>query len=151
MCVIVDNDVRDLFLTSSEQDNSSAWNLRKYIEKGQIKLVVGGELKSELCASDKFKKWLDEQIKSGRAKDFPDEHVLIEENNLPNENYSSNDKHVLALARLSGASLLFSHDRKLIEDYKNQNLGSVFKALPPLHHAFTGKKRKQLDKANCRP
>ena len=151
MCVIVDNNVRDLFLTSSKQNNDSAWNLRKYIENGQIKLVVGGELKSELCENYIFKEWLNEQIKSGSARECPKEDVLEAEKRLTKENYLSNDKHVLALAKVSGAGLLFSHDDNLIRDYKNQNLGSVFKALPPPHNEFTERKRKQLDKARCRP
>ncbi|MDE0306934.1 MAG: hypothetical protein OXI87_18940 [Albidovulum sp.] len=50
-------------------------------------------------------------------------------------NCESNDQHVLALARISGARLLYTNDQKLMDDFKNTELvstpkGKVYRTPP---------------------
>lgn len=87
-----------------------------------MKLVVGGKLTEELCKISNFSEWLNEALISGTAKSFPDSVISKEENELKGLKCKSNDVHVLALARASGARLLYSHDNALGKDFKNSDL-----------------------------
>lgn len=88
------------------------------------KIVIGGsKQKAEyqrLAAVWKFLRSLDQ---AGRAKLIPDHQVdeeeLNVENNLP---IKSDDPHILALARVSGARLLCSHDQDLHADFCNPSI-----------------------------
>ena len=121
MCVIVDANVGGNLIRSKEL-NQSARKFRDYVEQSKITLVVGGKLKKELYKNSILKGWLETQLENGSAKNIPYEVVKKaekEESQLYEEHCLSNDKHVLALARVSGARLLYTHDQKLAKDFKN--------------------------------
>ncbi len=80
--------------------------------------------------------------------------VCKEENRLKLEgNHKSNDLHVLALALVSGAHLLYTHDQLLIDDFKNNNIitgnrGKIYKT-DQSTGSFSKSQRKLLDNAYC--
>lgn len=85
--------------------------------------MVGGRLRKELAANRAFKEWLRQALLRGSVRDTPDRRVDDEARALASrEDLRSNDQHVLALARLSGARLLYSRDEALREDFRNKNL-----------------------------
>ncbi len=68
---------------------------------------------------------------------------------------SSNDQHVIALAQVSGARLLYSNDAQLQEDFKNSRLvdsprGKVYTTIR--HSDFRPSHRDLLRRTDlCRP
>ena len=86
-------------------------------------LVIGGKLREELCANQKFLTWLRNALLRGRALSFNDEKVNAEAESLRERRICrSNDPHVLALARISGARLLYTKDIKLEADFKDREI-----------------------------
>ena len=68
----------------------------------------------------------------------------------------SNDQHVIALAQLSGARLLYSNDRNLNHDFVNPELvpqptGRVYTTLDLENRAFTPVHKKLLDRKDMCP
>ena len=66
----------------------------------------------------------------------------------------SNDHHVIALAQISGARMLYSNDQALQQDFKNTALidqprGTVYSTLQS--KAFNSNRRAQLRRHRCRP
>lgn len=59
------------------------------------------------------------------------------------ENTQSNDIHIIALARVSGARLLFSNDTALHKDFRNKDLIDQ-----PRGKVFSTLKSKQFTKAH---
>ena len=124
MCVIVDNDVCHEII--GPRSTPVGIHLRKWITNKGSKLVVGGQVLRELAENSDFRRWLAEALASGIAMRFSDQSVdeLALELKADCE---SNDSHIIALARVSGARLLFTRDNSLKRDFKNRKLlgGSV--------------------------
>lgn len=119
MCAIVDNNVRDQVF-GNNRPGAGEFFLNWLEERGG-RLVVGGELLRELSGYSNFTDWLPQAILSGRAIVIPHEAVATETELLRAEGICrSNDAHVLALARLSGARLLFTNDQALQTDFRNR-------------------------------
>lgn len=142
MCVIIDACIRDLVFTS--QPNDVAAPVINWIEEGDGRIVYGGSKYCEELFTQKkddvrvplervtrrVKAWK----RAGRALEFPKgvvdaEVAIIRAMNVA----SSNDVHVLALARVSGARVLFSSDAKLHADFKNAEIvnnpkGTIYQA-----------------------
>ena len=86
-------------------------------------LVVGGKLRAELSRNLRFSRWLEIAIRYGRARSVMDEEVEDRANELRRrEACTSDDTHVLALALVSGARLLYTNDAALIKDFKNRRI-----------------------------
>lgn len=128
MCVIIDACVRDLVFTASPSD--AAVPVLEWIEEGDGRMIYGG---SKFCDELFTQKKDDERVpldrvirrvkawkQAGRALEFPRAVIDAEEKIVRAMNVAmSNDVHVLALARVSGARVLFSTDGKLHADFKN--------------------------------
>ena len=132
MCVIIDANVRDQVF--SERRPQAAEFLFNWLnsEKEGAKLVVGGKLFRELSNNKAFKAWYQTAQQFGRAQRFPDGEVDAVTKELEAQQICrSNDAHVVALARVSGARLLFTNDRDLQRDFKNRQIlgGSVYTTL----------------------
>ena len=126
MCVIVDANMASKFF-DRDPDLLPLWN---WIRDRQAALVVGGKLLDELyqinLAADQIQAWL----KAGLAHLEPYENIDAEEPRIRGR-CQSDDPHVIALARASGARLLCSRDRALHRDFLNADLvnnprGSVY-------------------------
>lgn len=127
MCVILDaNAAGEVF-----QDRSSGRtrppageDFFNAIQDKRVKLVVGGELRRELDRTG-FVEWLRSGDQAGRTRFVKDKRVEDKVQELKKEgSCNSNDEHIIALAQISEARLLYTHDKKLIDDFKDENLVS---------------------------
>jgi hypothetical protein len=85
------------------------------------RMVVGGKLVKELEGRADSRRYLRELVRAGRALVFPGPLVDSQEKELTGR-CRSDDPHVIALARLSGARTLCSADHDLQADFKNKAL-----------------------------
>ena len=121
MCAILDASV--VAAVFQPDPAPGAREFRRWIESGRGTLVVGGKLRKELSTNEAFKAWLRQAILRGSATSVPDSQVDRDARSLGTEvACQSNDEHVLALARVSGARLLYSRDEALREDFKDVRL-----------------------------
>lgn len=97
--------------------NAHAAEIVARINDKRMSIVIGGRLLIELYATP-LKGLLVEWVRAGRAKRISDQSVNQEEETLT-PLLSSNDPHVIALARLSDCRLLYTEDDALIRDFKN--------------------------------
>lgn len=123
MCAILDNSVRNMLFVSNP--TAAAKNFRQWVESGKLPLVAGGHLKQELFGSERAKEWLSEGERSGSGyvKLIDDEAVNAQTDELKKASLcESNDEHVIALAQVSGARLLYANDDKLEKDFLKKQL-----------------------------
>ena len=109
---------------------------------------MGGQLLSELGGPLKFQIWLKEALQSGRARILDDESVAAATKAVQDEGIcQSNDAHVIALARISGARLLFTNDVQLEKDFKKViHQGKIYTT--KLGVELTGVHRRLLSRRN---
>lgn len=129
MCAIIDNSARDEVFGSARSPRATAF--LKWLEEGHTKLVLGGRLLAELAGGDdqpgsaSFKRWLRTAEARGFAYktdgdvDGQTEYLEAAVDQRRQKLCRSDDPHVLALARVTGARLLFTNDRNLIQDFQN--------------------------------
>lgn len=121
MCAILDNSVRDMVFVSKPA--TAAKKFREWIESGRLRLVVGGHLKKELTDKESVKDWLSEGERKGFVEFVPDGKVDALTVKIHKSSVcKSNDAHVLALAQVSGARLLYANDVELEEDFRKKQL-----------------------------
>ena len=88
-----------------------------------VRLVVGGKLSEELNKVSKYRKWAQQAILSGKMKIIDKGQIDEREGSIREAKVcASNDHHVIALAQVSGARLLYSNDEKLQNDFNNSKL-----------------------------
>lgn len=119
MCAIVDNNVRHEVFGTSDTQTPAGKLFLDWLDSGRGVLVVGGHLRRELGEYRRFQVWLETAVQFGRAKQINDAHVDRETGALRSQGIRSDDHHFLALARVSGARLLFTNDRALQDDFRN--------------------------------
>jgi hypothetical protein len=116
MCLIVDANVAAIFF----KPHREALPAFDWIDTGDGCLVYGGELWDELKVIENVRRYLRAWYQAGKARLIPNEDVVGAIRKLGHEGHcASNDLHVVALARASGARLLYSHDKALHRDFKN--------------------------------
>ncbi len=122
MCAIVDaNVVSEVFGLNRPE---AAEKFHEWLNSGSGRMVVGGKLREELDrGSRNFGRWAREARLAGRMITVSDSEVNTSTEEFRREQmYRSNDPHVLALAQVSGARLLYSNDSDLQQDFKNRQL-----------------------------
>ena len=78
---------------------------------------------TELSDSTNFRSWFQQAVQAGIVRRVDDDEVDKQAEQLSQQNVcKSNDVHVLALARISGARLLFTNDRALQIDFGNSDI-----------------------------
>ena len=118
MCAIVDANVANEVFGDARTPAGKGF--LDWLSSPGGRLVVGGKLRSEMRRDRRFARWLKTNLQYGRARSVPDRVVEDRENELGRTNVcTSNDVHVLALALVSGARLLYTNDAALIADFKN--------------------------------
>ena len=122
MCAIVDNNVRhEVF--SPDSQTPAGRHFLDWLDEGNGRLVVGGKLWRELSEYGHFQKWFQVAITSSRAFRFKDAKIDDKETEIRSSQVcQSNDEHVLALALVSGARLLFTNDLNLQQDFGNHEI-----------------------------
>ena len=127
MCAILDNSTRDEVFGSAPTDRGRFFF--EWINQGQGRLAIGGtKLRSELGGSTQqpgsvnFRRWLPTAIRLGRVTQ-PDNDGAVDMAASDLEvqgNCLSDDAHILALTRHTGARLLYSNDQALRDDFTNR-------------------------------
>ena len=123
MCIIVDANRLGTFL--GDPPNEEAAPIRHWLERtrrpGTIVYSTGGGFKKEL--GNKAREKLEAYVRAGRARIVPADQFKDDEEHLrASSDPRSDDPHVLALARASGARLLYTGDGDLMRDFKNPKL-----------------------------
>jgi len=121
MCLIVDANVAQRFF-GYESEARPAFD---WIDKRDGRLVYGGRNAEELLRVEKARRQLRTWLQAGRACSITSSEIENDEIRLrASRACVSNDVHVVALARVSGARVLYSNDAALHRDFKNRNLVS---------------------------
>ena len=152
MCVILDNNV--VFEVFADGRPPAGEGFFNWIDSGRGRLVGGGKLLKELGRNENFLLWWRQAVLAGRATRVDDDAVQAETNRLADgTTCRSNDPHVIALAVVGGARLLYTNDRKLQHDFKNRHLiddptGKVYSTRR--NGSFNRRKRELLAGSSCR-
>lgn len=138
MCLILDANKYSDFLN---EDNEDMKPVRYWIEKtGKIVYSPTRKMNEELERHGSMKGKFFEYRRAGRLKIIDMERVNQEETKLTG--ISSNDAHIIALARAANAKLLVSGDKRLHEDFLQEiNQGKIYQR----------KEHKHLLKSNTCP
>lgn len=154
MCAVVDASVMgDVF---GKGQNEASSKFLEWVFERKSRLVVGGYQYTELCRSRKVKQWLSEGFQAGNVLINQSEDVDARAEELDKTGLlKSNDSHIVALAQISHARLLYSNDKKLHADFKNHNLinnprGKVYSTNPTTYPVgkFTRTHRDLLNTPN---
>ena len=123
MCAIVDTNVYHQVFSTGSQSDAGRLFYDWLMKRNGGTLVSGGEHLRELNRIADFKRVFAERLQAGRARRIPDEVVDSETDTVRSDGVcSSNDEHILALARVSGARLLFTNDGDLQDDFRNPQI-----------------------------
>lgn len=120
MCAIVDTNVANTTIGGASTE--AGRKFLHHVSNGSLKLVIGGgKLRTELKGcSFQFQRWLSNAIQTGLILNKEDEIVDKAETKLKKAGKcSSDDEHLVALAQVTGARLVFTNDRNLQDDCKN--------------------------------
>ena len=137
MCVIVDANLAARALRELPEPEFAP--LLDWLQTGGGVLVVGGRLTEELSRLEKPWQFVLNLLRAGRARPVGREQVEQEEAVVAATGHCrSNDHHVLALARVSGARTLCTDDRALQQDFRNPRLisgprGSIYQRQAHAH------------------
>ena len=137
MCLIVDANLASrVFASPSHPDFAPVLD---WLDKRDGRIVFGGQLATELERLEKPRRYLRALLQAGRALRFPEGPIEEEATAVAVTGLCrSNDSHVIALARISGARTLCTNDRDLQQDFKNPRLisnprGYIYKYGRPSH------------------
>jgi hypothetical protein len=121
LCLIIDaNKTADFLNKPSHPDHVPIY---AWIESGRGMIPLGGQLAREILRIRNAQRYFRELLRAGRARRYPDERVDADEAAVRDTGLCvSDDPHVIALARVSGARVLFSEDRDLWDDFRNPQL-----------------------------
>ncbi len=120
MCIIVDtNKIVNFFKSPQGQDNAP---IHRWInEKGGVLVYSkGGKLGKEF---NDVMLLLDEYYQVGKTTMVSLEKIESQEVILNKAaEHKSDDAHILALAKVSGARLLYTEDKVLMDDFRNKKI-----------------------------
>ena len=122
MCAIVDVNVApEVF---GDNPSPVAEKFFEWLERGGGRLVVGGKLLEELEEnSPDFRRWGQAAQLAGKMTTVNKEEVDARTRQIERGGaIRSDDPHILALAQVSGARLLYSNDRNLGDDFRDRTL-----------------------------
>ena len=122
MCAIVDaNAVSEVFGSSLPPAGEK---FLEWLKKGSGRLMVGGKLLEELeGSSEGFRKEAQQLLLAGKMSIVNKSEVDARTEQIQSEGaIRSDDPHVLALAQVSGARLLYSNDKDLLDDFRDKKL-----------------------------
>jgi hypothetical protein len=139
MCLIIDANLTHQILTQPPDDDFKPvldW-LTLPSQNGQ--LVTGGKAADELLKMGAPRRFIRALAQAGRLRLIPKASVYAEQAIvLATDLCKSDDPHIIALARVSGARVLCSYDKALHADFKNPNLvskprGKIYQNATPRH------------------
>ena len=123
MCAIVDNDICHQVFSIRRQSAAGKYFYEWLMKRNGGILVSGGKNLRELSDNNEFRRIFGERLQAGRARRIRDEIVDAETETVRSEGlHRSNDEHVIALATVSGARLLFTNDNALQDDFRDRQI-----------------------------
>ncbi|NJM40536.1 MAG: hypothetical protein HC853_07090 [Anaerolineae bacterium] len=123
MCIIVDANMASIVFARPAQDDFVPLIDWLTSQKHDGRLVIGGKLSEELNRVANFGRFIQTLSRAGRARQISSKEVEEETSRVESMNLCrSDDPHVIALARVSGARTLCTAEVKLHADFKNQKL-----------------------------
>lgn len=154
MCVIIDANIADDVF--GQHGPESTKRLFDQIISGKLIFVVGGsKLINELDRiSNTARDVIREALIAGIGISVNNKVIDRRTQQIINSYHLvSDDQHIIALAQVSGARLLCSHDKDLHEDFKNKELinnprGRIYPASEPADKAFGRKHRNILNRTD---
>ncbi len=132
MCGIIDVNVLAEALRGDPSEAGPRFVV--WASSGGTKLVVSRELLTEI-ESPKFRHWFQQGVAANRVRQVADELVDLRTQNLRQEgSCRSDDEHIIALAQVSRARLLYANDLALQQDFGDPELingprGKVYSTL----------------------
>ena len=122
MCAIIDANVAHEVFGSNRPE--AGQKFFEWVTTGIGRLVVGGKLLEELDKSSNGFRAVGQQLLfAGRMKIVDEGIVNAKTDQLLNEGLcGSDDQHIIALAQVSGARLLYTDDGDLQKDFKDRRL-----------------------------
>lgn len=136
MCAIVDASVKGELKAGG---SPAGVEFLKWLLYGNGIMVLGGtKLRTELCATpatERDSRLIADLKRANRVREYDDVQVNSLAEHLYKEDVcKSDDHHIIALATISKARLLFSNDPDLHKDFGNKNLvdnprGKVYSTL----------------------
>ena len=125
MCIVLDANCFSQYVRQTEDMKP----VRRWVNKGSGKLVyaASGRYADEIQKAEGMRRLMLEYSRGGRSKQIQSEEIERERASLP-EDLRSNDSHIIALGKASGARLLISLDQRLGEDWgEHITRGRVYK------------------------
>ena len=121
MCVIIDANFAHLI--SSSPPDIDFIPVKTWLLDKDGCLVTGGKLSEELYKLKRVKHFILTLSRAGKAKIYPFHVLNAEKSEISKLGINcSDDLHIIALARISGARTLCSRDKNLHKDFKNTTL-----------------------------
>lgn len=131
MCAIVDADSSGEVAAVNPSDGARAF--KEWIADGQCCLVIGGSrLREELgrgfteperAKQTTVTEWISGVALAGKLISHDDDEVDARASEIEQSGLCvSNDFHIIALAQLAGARMLYSRDHELHQDFTNSKL-----------------------------
>ena len=121
MCAIIDANVA--FEVFGESRPPAGELFMNWLSGAKGQLVVGGKLRAELSRDRRFLQWFRSAVRYGRTRLVNDVEVDGRTKEIHRAGIcKSDDEHVLALALVSGARLLYTNDLSLIDDFGNREI-----------------------------
>lgn len=120
MCIIIDANRLGTFF--ADPVSADATPIHRWLNRGRGAVVysTGGKFDAEIGEQARAK--LAEYVRAGTAMLVPPARLVPHLRKLKKLTLQSDDEHVLALARASGARLLYTGDHDLIADITNHTL-----------------------------
>lgn len=125
MCLIIDiNIAQKVLLIDNDPDFSLVHTCLFNGHPYNARLIYGGEkLLNEYAGNDAVRRRIVSLDRAGKALKVDDSLVNDEEEKIKISGLcSSDDEHIIALAKISGVRLLCSHDKKLHDDFTNKTV-----------------------------
>lgn len=121
MCAIVDvNIAHEVFGDNRPEAGEKFFD---WVSNGVFRLVIGGELHEELYRRSTTRRWLLTSRRSEMIRFVKDSEVnALTEDIKRAQVCQSDDPHIIALAKISGARLLYSNDIDLHKDFRDKAL-----------------------------
>lgn len=144
MCSIIDANILTTEFKKPQDENldnvtkTAGEAFYEKVVKGKITLVGGGKLLREpedKKNPDRIHRLWRELITAGLVKQINDDKVYSQTKKVEKKGgYKSDDPHIIALAQVSGARLLYSNDKDLQDDFDDKSLidkprGQVYSTL----------------------
>ena len=121
MCAILDANVAAQVFGAERPAAGQAFF--EWIDSGHGRLVLGGRLRRELDRIQRLREWRLQAVLAGRITLLNDDAVDGKARELEQQDACrSDDEHVIAVAQLGGARLLYSNDSDLQDDFRDKAL-----------------------------